>query len=160
MKTRVLIITGIVIVVVIIAGVVMINDDPLRYEVESDFLNKIREAGDNSEPMMFTVISKHDSSDHQNYCGYAHMAVEVYWYFADVYNGDLLSSNMTQGISSWCEDGDDSCYCELREVIGVDRRSCEDFFREHVSTTCPVVPMSENATSFDPTKCEWIENDG
>lgn len=90
---------GIVTVVVIIPRVVMINDDPLRYEVESDFLNKIREAGDNSEPVRFTVISKHGSSGHQNYCGYAHMAVEAYWYFADIYNRNLLSSNMTKYFS-------------------------------------------------------------
>jgi len=28
-----------------------------------------------------------------------------------------------------------------------------------VSQTCPVIPMPENANSFDPTKCEWTENE-
>ena len=108
--------------------------------------------------MIFTVISKLDSvTGNQNYCGHAHMAVEEYWYFADVYNGKLQESYVTQDISPWCEDYDDSCYCELREVIGADRRSYEDFFREHVSETCPIVPMPESATSFDPTQCKWIE---
>ena len=144
------------------------NDEGLKFsqnfntiskaKIESDFLNKIREAGDNSEPMSLTVISKYDSAtNHQNYCGHAHMAIEEYWYFADIYNGDLLSSNVTQSISPWCGDDDDSCYCELREVIGADRRSYEDFFGEHVSETCPIVPMPENATSFDPTQCKWVE---
>ena len=44
MKTRLLIILGIV-GVATITGIVMINVDSLRYEIESDFLNKIRESG-------------------------------------------------------------------------------------------------------------------
>ena len=125
---------------------------------ESDFLNKIRETGDNSEPMTFTVISKQESSTgHEDYCGYAHMEVEEYWYFAEVYNGELQDSNVTQDVYPWCEDDDNTCYCELREAIGVDRRSYEDFFREHVSDTCPIVTMPESATSFDPIQCKWIE---
>ncbi len=130
--------------------------------IESDFLNKIREDGDDTEPMTFTIISKQgDHAKFENYCGHAHMAVEEYWYFADVYDGGMLNSNVTQHISPWCEDDDEGCYCELREVIGVDRRSYEDFFREHASATCPIVPMPESVSrlSFDPAKCEWIENE-
>ena len=136
------------------------NENTFRYEIETDFLNKIRDSGDDSNSMTFVVISKQDLFNrHENYCGHAHMEVEEYWYFADTLNDVLLSSNVTQDVSPWCEDDDDSCYCELREFIGVDTRSYEDFFRDHVSQTCPVIPMPENATSFDPTKCEWIENE-
>jgi len=127
-------------------------------KVEADFLNKIREAGDNSEPMTFTIISKHDdSTGNENFCGHAHMEVEEYWYFADTFDDTLSSSSVIQDVSPWCEDDDDNCYCELREFIGVDRRSFENFFRTHVSETCPVIPMPKTATSFDPTKCQWIE---
>ncbi len=134
--------------------------DTFRYEIETDFLNKIREAGDDSNSMTFVVISKQNLfTAHENFCGFAHMEVEEYWYFADTYKDILLSSNVTQDVSPWCEDGDDSCYCELREFIGKDRRSYENFFREHVSQTCPLIPMPENANSFDPIKCEWIENE-
>ena len=135
-------------------------EDALRYEIETDFLDKIRETGDDSEPMTFTVISKQDLFNrHENYCGYAHMELEEYWYFADTFDDALLSSSVVQDISSWCEDGNEGCYCELREFIGVDRRSYDDFFRTHVSETCPVIPMPRTATSFDPTKCEWIEKE-
>jgi len=134
-------------------------EDTLRNEIESDFMNKIRETGDDTDSMTFVVISKQDLFNrHENYCGHAHMAVEEYWYFADTLNDVLLSSNVTQDVSPWCEDDDDSCYCELREFIGVDRRSYEDFFREHVSQTCPVITMPEN-TTYDPINCEWIENE-
>lgn len=130
-------------------------------KIESDFMNKIMEAGDISEPMTFTIISKHadDPIGHEDYYGHAHMEVEEYWYFADVYHGELQESNVTQDVHPWCEDDDDSCYCELREVIGVDRQSYEDFFRMHVSETCPIIPMPETTTSFDPTRCEWIETE-
>ena len=135
-------------------------EDSLRYEIETDFMNKIREAGDDSEPMSLTVISKQDPFTlHENYCGHAHMDVEEYWYFADTYNDVLLSSIVIQNISSWCEDDNDNCYCKLRESIGVDRRSYEDFFRMHVSETCPVTPIPKTATSFDPTTCKWIEKE-
>lgn len=131
-----------------------------KNQVETDFMNKIREAGDDSKPMTFAVISKQDLFNrHENYCGHAHMVQKEYWYFADTFDDALLSSSVVQGISSWCEDDNDSCYCELREFIGVDRRSYENFFREHVSETCPVIPMPKTATSFDPTKCQWIEDE-
>ncbi len=136
------------------------DENTFRYEVETDFMNKIKETGDNSTSMTFVVISKQNLfTAHENFCGFAHMEVEEYWYFADTYKDILLNSNVTQDVSPWCEDDDDSCYCELREFIGKDRRSYENFFREHVSQTCPVIPMPENANSFDPIKCEWIENE-
>lgn len=125
-------------------------------EIETDFLNKIRETGDDSEPMTFTVISKQDLFNrHENYCGHAHMGQEEYWYFADTLSDALLTSSVIQDVTPWCADDNDSCYCELREFIGVDRQSYEDFFKMHVSETCPVVPMPKTATSFDPTKCQW-----
>jgi hypothetical protein len=136
------------------------NENTLKHEVEADFMNKIKETGDDSTSMTFVVISKQDLfTRHENFCGFAHREVEEYWYFADTLNDVLLSSNVTQDVSPWCEDDDNSCYCELREFIGVDRRSYEDFFREHVSQTCPVITMPENATSYDPINCEWIENE-
>ena len=132
----------------------------LQYRLETDFLNKIRQMGDNSNSMTFVINSKKDMvTEHMNFCGFGHMEDQEYWYFAETFNDVILSSNVTQNVTPWCEDYDDSCYCELREQIGVDRRSYEDFFREHVSQTCPVIPMPENATSFDPTKCKWIENE-
>jgi len=138
------------------------SEDTFKYEVETDFMNKIKKTGDNSTPMTFVVIMKQDLfTRHENFCGFAHMEVEEYWYFADTYNDTLLSSNVTQDVSPFCEDDDDSCYCELREFLKKDRRSYEEFFRMHVSDTCPVIPMPENVKglSFDPTKCEWIENE-
>ena len=137
-------------------------ENTFKNEVETDFLNKIREMGDETNSMTFVVISKQDLFNrHENFCGFAHMKVEEYWYFADTLNNTILSSNVTQDVTPWCENNDDSCYCELREFIGKDRRSYEEFFREHVSTTCPVVPMPENldGLSFDPKKCEWIETE-
>lgn len=135
-------------------------EDTLRYKVETDFMNKIKETGDDSEPMTLTVISKQDLFNrHENYCGHAHMEQEEYWYFADTFDDALQTSSVIQGISPWCEDSNDSCYCELREFIGVDRRSFEDFFRTHVSQTCPIAPMPKTATSFDPIKCQWIEDE-
>ena len=105
------------------------------------------------------MISKHDSSSlHESYCGHAHMGQEEYWYFADTFDDTLLSSSMIRDVSPWCEDNNDSCYCELRELIGMDRKSYESFFRTHVSETCPVILMPKTVTSFDPTKCEWIED--
>ncbi|MCA9828795.1 MAG: hypothetical protein KC444_10510, partial [Nitrosopumilus sp.] len=135
-------------------------ENTFKSKVETDFMNKIRETGDDSEPMTFTVISKQDLlSLHENYCGHAHMAQDEYWYFADTYNDVLLSSSVIQNISSWCEDDNDGCYCELREFIGVDRRSYEDCFRTYVSETCAVTHMPRTSTSFDPTKCKWIEKE-
>ena len=149
---------GTVTVGIAITGIMLINVDFLKNNVESDFINKIREMEDDSEPMIFTLISKDNpSTGHQNYCGHTHMAIEEYWYFADVHSGGVLSSNVTQDVSAWCEDDDDSCYCELCKVIGADRISYEDFFREHVSATCPVAPKSENTTSFDPTQCNGLK---
>ena len=135
-------------------------EDQIRAEIEDDFMSKIRESGDKTDPMTFVVISKQDLFNrHEYYCGHAHMEIEEYWYFADTLNESLLSSSVIQGIHGWCEDDNNGCYCELREFIGVDRRSYEDFFRMHVSETCPVIPMPKTATSFDPTKCEWVENE-
>lgn len=31
-----------------------------------------------------------------------------------------------------------------------------DFFREHVSSTCPYIPKPESATSYDPVDCMWL----
>jgi hypothetical protein len=135
-------------------------EDTFRDEIETDFMNKIRESGDNSTSMTFVVNSKQDLfTGHENFCGFAHMEVEEYWYFADTYKDVLLSSNVTQDVSPFCEKDDDSCYCELREYLFGERVTYEEFFRNHVSGTCPIIPMPENATSFDPTKCEWIENE-
>ena len=159
MKIRLLIIGSIIVVVaLIISGIMMTYENNPREKVELDFMNKIREAGDDSEPMSFTVISKQDTfTKNEDYCGHAHMAVEEYWYFADVYNGKLQESNVTQDVYPWCEDNDNTCYCELREIIGLDSQSYEEFFRMHVSETCPITPMPENTAGFDPTKCRWIE---
>ena len=40
-----------------------------------------------------------------------------------------------------------------------DEENYEEFFREHVSTTCPITPMPESATSYDPENCQWIIGD-
>ena len=34
----------------------------------------------------------------------------------------------------------------------------EEFFRLHVSETCPITEKPENATSYDPVYCTWITN--
>ncbi|MCV0367637.1 MAG: hypothetical protein K5798_10310 [Nitrosopumilus sp.] len=35
----------------------------------------------------------------------------------------------------------------------------EQFFREYVSTSCPIIEKPEDATSFDSENCKWIERD-
>ena len=37
-----------------------------------------------------------------------------------------------------------------------DQENYEEFFRMHVSSTCPISPQPENAYSYDPDNCQWL----
>jgi len=56
--------------------------------------------------------------------------------------------------SPYCEDDDHSCFCDLQEKLIGERKNYEEFFREHVSTTCPITPKLKNSISYDPINCE------
>jgi len=197
MKTRLLIIIGIIITGVIIAltigtmeyqstynqncnsdggkmvgflRCVYINEDydlsydeNAQYFVEQLFMGVLEEIYDDTLQVKTLVVikSKNNESLYDNYCGFAQLENQEVWFDADFAENQLIQGSIVNPPSPYCEDDDHSCFCDLQEKVTGERKSYEEFFREHVSEICPVIPMSEDdhGLSFDPTKCEWIENE-
>ncbi|MDH3203215.1 MAG: hypothetical protein OEL81_00880 [Nitrosopumilus sp.] len=130
-----------------------------QYMVEQYFMDALNEThDDNLQVNIFVVIkSQNNTSQYDNHCGFAHLEREEVWFDADFAENRIVKAHFVDPPSPYCEDDDHSCFCDLQEELTGERVSYEEFFREHVSQTCPIIPMPDEATSFDPTKCEWQE---
>jgi len=136
-------------------------DENTQYLVEQLFMDALKETNDdNLQVMTFVVIkSKNNEPQYDNYCGFAQLENQEVWFDAYFAENRMVRAAFVEPPSSYCADDDHSCFCDLQEKLTGERKSYEEFFREHVSETCPVILMPENATSYDPINCEWIENE-
>jgi hypothetical protein len=136
-------------------------DENAQYLVEQLFMDALEETHEgNLQLNTFIVIkSQNNEPQHDNYCGFAHLESEEVWFDADFAENRIVKASFVDPPSPYCEDDDHSCFCDLQEELTGERESYEEFFREHVSETCPIIlmPKDGDGLSFDPTKCEWIE---
>jgi hypothetical protein len=140
-----------------------VYDENAQYLVEQLFMDALKETNDDNLQVMTLVVikSKNNEPQYDNYCGFAHLENQEVWFDADFAENRIIRAAFVDPPSPYCADGDHSCFCDLQEKLTGERKSYEEFFREHVSETCPIIPIPEddNGLSFDPTKCEWIENE-
>ena len=140
-----------------------VYDENAQYLVEQLFMDALKETNDDNLQVMTLVVikSKNNEPQYDNYCGFAHLENQEVWFDADFAENRIIRAAFVDPPSPYCADSDHSCFCDLQEKLTGERKSYEEFFREHVSETCPIIPIPEddNGLSFDPTKCEWIENE-
>jgi len=136
-------------------------DENTKYLVEQLFMEALEETiGDNLHVREFLVIkSQNNEPKYDNYCGFAHLENNEVWFDADFAENRIIRASIVDPPPAHCEDDDHSCFCDLQEKLNGERKNYEEFFRDHVSGSCPIIPIPENATSFDPSKCDWIENE-
>ena len=138
-------------------------DEHAQYMVEQLFMDALKETNDDDLQIMTLVVikSKNNEPQYDNYCGFAHLENNEVWFDADFAENRIVGAAIVDPPSPYCADDDHSCFCDLQEKLIGERKSYEEFFREHVSETCPIIAMPESADglSFDPTKCDWIENE-
>lgn len=163
MKTRLLIIISTIVGITISIPFIISStyDERAQYLVEELFMDALEEtSGDDLQVTTLVVIkSKDNELQYDNYCGFAHLENKEVWFDADFADNRIVGAAIVDPPSPYCADDDHSCFCDLQEKLTGERKSYEEFFREHVSETCPIIPKPESTTSFDPTKCEWIENE-
>lgn len=132
-------------------------DENAQYLVEELFMDVLEEIYDDNLQVKTLVVikSKNNESSYDNYCGFAHLENQEVWFDADFAENQLIQGVIVDPPSPYCTDDDHSCFCDLQEKLTGERKSYEEFFRQHVSETCPVIPMPSDDVTFDPTTCTW-----
>ncbi len=163
MKTRLLIIISIIVGITMSISFIISStyDERAKYLVEELFMEALEETSrDDLQVMTLVVIKSKDTEpQYDNYCGFAHLENKEVWFDADFADNRVVRAAIVDPPSPYCADDDHSCFCDLQEKLTGERKSYEEFFREHVSEICPVIPKPKSSASFDPIKCEWMKNE-